>query len=100
MPAVTKTFNYTGTLQQATIPPGTASVDVYLWGGAGGGGSSDAGGPGGGRDDFAAREPRVLAPAAPLSATCAAPGRRAGGRARMVCDCNTSAHVAAHAGRF
>ncbi len=47
MVAVTKTFNYTGTLQQATIPPGTTSIDVYLWAGAGGGGGSDAGGPGG-----------------------------------------------------
>ena len=47
MAAVTKTFNYTGTLQQATIPPGTTSIDLYLWGGAGGGGGSDAGGPGG-----------------------------------------------------
>ena len=47
MVAVVKTFNYTGTLQQATIPPGTTSIDVYLWGGAGGGGGSDAGGPGG-----------------------------------------------------
>ena len=47
MATVTKTFLYTGTLQQATIPPGTTSVDLYLWGGAGGGGSSDAGGPGG-----------------------------------------------------
>ena len=47
MVAVVKTFNYTGTLQQATIPAGTTSIDVHLWGGAGGGGSSDAGGPGG-----------------------------------------------------
>ena len=47
MVAVTKTFNYTGTLQQATIPPGTTSIDVYLWGGAGGGGGGDRGGPGG-----------------------------------------------------
>ena len=47
MATVVKTFNYTGTLQQATIPPGTTSIDVYLWGGAGGGGGSDAGGPGG-----------------------------------------------------
>jgi len=47
MVSVVKTFNYTGTLQQATIPPGTTSIDVYLWGGAGGGGGSDAGGPGG-----------------------------------------------------
>ena len=47
MVAVVKTFNYTGTLQQATVPAGTTSIDVHLWGGAGGGGSSDAGGPGG-----------------------------------------------------
>jgi hypothetical protein len=47
MAAVVKTFNYTGTLQQATIPAGTTSIDVHLWGGAGGGGGSDAGGPGG-----------------------------------------------------
>jgi hypothetical protein len=47
MVAVVKTFNYSGTLQQATIPPGTTSIDVYFWGGAGGGGGSDAGGPGG-----------------------------------------------------
>ena len=47
MVAVVKTLNYTGTLQQVTIPPGTTSIDLYLWGGAGGGGSSDAGGPGG-----------------------------------------------------
>ena len=46
MVAVVKTFNYTGTLQQATIPPGTTSIDVYLWGGAGGGGGGDQGGPG------------------------------------------------------
>ena len=48
MVAVVKTFNYTGTLQQATIPAGTTSIDVYLWGGAGGGGGGDAGGPGAG----------------------------------------------------
>ena len=47
MVAVVNEFLYTGTLQQATIPAGTTSIDVYLWGGAGGGGSSDAGGPGG-----------------------------------------------------
>ena len=47
MVTVVKTFNYTGTLQQAEIPPGTSSIDVHLWGGAGGGGGSDAGGPGG-----------------------------------------------------
>ena len=47
MATITKTFLYSGTLQQVTIPPGTASIDVHLWGGAGGGGGSDAGGPGG-----------------------------------------------------
>mgnify|MGYP001231821303 CR=1 FL=1 len=38
MPTITKTFNYTGTLQEAIIPAGTTSIDVHLWGGAGGGG--------------------------------------------------------------
>ena len=47
MVAVVKTFNYTGTLQQATIPAGTTSIDIYLWAGAGGGGGGDQGGPGG-----------------------------------------------------
>jgi len=47
MAAVVKTFNYTGTLNTVTIPAGTTSIDVHLWGGAGGGGGSDAGGPGG-----------------------------------------------------
>tara|TARA_E500000318_G_scaffold67108_1_gene61920 strand:+ start:1023 stop:2423 length:1401 start_codon:yes stop_codon:yes gene_type:complete len=47
MATVVKTFNYTGTLNQTTIPAGTTSIDVHLWGGAGGGGGSDAGGPGG-----------------------------------------------------
>jgi hypothetical protein len=47
MATVVKTFNYTGTRQQATIPAGTTSIDIHLWGGAGGGGGSDAGGPGG-----------------------------------------------------
>tara|TARA_Y100000592_G_scaffold88154_1_gene143600 strand:+ start:3559 stop:4989 length:1431 start_codon:yes stop_codon:yes gene_type:complete len=47
MVAVVKTFNYSGTLQQATIPPGTTSIDVFLWGGAGGGGNGDRAGPGG-----------------------------------------------------
>ena len=47
MAAIVNTFLYSGTLQQVTIPPGTQSIDVYLWGGAGGGGGSDAGGPGG-----------------------------------------------------
>jgi len=46
MVAVVKTFNYTGTLQQTTIPAGTTSIDVYLWGGAGGGGGGDRAGPG------------------------------------------------------
>ena len=41
MVAVVKAFNYTGTVQDATIPAGTTSIDIYLWGGAGGGGGSD-----------------------------------------------------------
>ena len=41
MATVVKTFLYTGTLQQATIPAGTTSIDVHLWGGAGGGGGPD-----------------------------------------------------------
>jgi len=47
MPTLTKTFIYTGTVNELVIPAGTTSIDVHLWGGAGGGGSSDAGGPGG-----------------------------------------------------
>ena len=47
MVAVVKSFIYTGTLQEATIPAGTTTIDMYLWGGAGGGGGGDAGGPGG-----------------------------------------------------
>lgn len=47
MVATVKTLTYTGTTQTITIPAGTVSVDMYLWGGAGGGGGSDAGGPGG-----------------------------------------------------
>ena len=47
MASVVKTFNYTGTLQQANIPPGTTSIDVYLWGGAGGGDGGWGGGAGG-----------------------------------------------------
>ena len=39
MTTVTKTFNFTGTLQQADIPAGTTSIDIYLWGGAGGAGA-------------------------------------------------------------
>ena len=48
MATITNTFTYTGTLQQATIPPGTTSIDMYLWAGAGGGGGPDdnPGGPG------------------------------------------------------
>jgi len=46
MPTITKTFTYTGTTQVLTIPPGTTSMDVHLWGGAGGGGGGDQGGPG------------------------------------------------------
>jgi hypothetical protein len=46
MATVVRTFNYTGTLQQATVPPGTTSIDVHLWGGAGGGGGGDRGGVG------------------------------------------------------
>ena len=30
MVAVVKTFNYSGTLNTTTIPPGTTSIDVYL----------------------------------------------------------------------
>ena len=47
MPTIIKKFQYSGTLNQVTIPAGTTSVDMYLWGGAGGAGGSDAGGPGG-----------------------------------------------------
>ena len=47
MVAKTHTFTHSGTLNQAVIPAGTTSVDMYLWGGAGGAGGADAGGPGG-----------------------------------------------------
>ena len=47
MVAVVKSFIYTGTLQEATIPAGTTSIDMYLWGGAGGGGGGDDGRRGG-----------------------------------------------------
>jgi hypothetical protein len=47
MPTVIKKFQYSGTLQQVSIPAGSTSIDMYLWGGAGGGGGADAGGPGG-----------------------------------------------------
>ena len=46
MPTVTNTFIYTGTTQELTIPAGTTSISVYMWGGAGGGGGSDSAGPG------------------------------------------------------
>ncbi len=48
MPAIVNKFSYTGTVQEVTVPPGTLSIDVYLWGGAGGGGGPDdnPGGPG------------------------------------------------------
>ena len=35
MPTITKTFAYTGTTQQATIPAGAASVTFHIWGGGG-----------------------------------------------------------------
>ena len=38
MVAIVNTFTYTGTVQEVTIPAGTTSIDMYLWGGAGGGG--------------------------------------------------------------
>jgi len=47
MVALVKTFNYTGTVQEAEILPGTTSIDIYLWGGGGGGGGPDDN-PGGG----------------------------------------------------
>jgi hypothetical protein len=47
MPTTTKTFIYTGTINELVIPAGTTHIDVHLWGGAGGGGGADAGGPGG-----------------------------------------------------
>ena len=48
MVAIVNKFSYTGTVQEVTVPPGTISIDVYLWGGAGGGGGPDdnPGGPG------------------------------------------------------
>lgn len=46
MATTTKIFDYTGTVQFFTIPAGTNTVDMYLWGGAGGGGGGDAAGPG------------------------------------------------------
>ena len=48
MVAIVNKFSYTGTVQEVTIPAGTQSIDIYLWGGAGGGGGPDdnPGGPG------------------------------------------------------
>ena len=46
MATTTKVFDYTGTVQFFTIPAGTTSVSLYLWGGAGGGGGGDGAGPG------------------------------------------------------
>lgn len=46
MPTIIKTFTYTGTTQQATIPAGASSVTFHIWGGAGGGGGGDSAGPG------------------------------------------------------
>ena len=48
MVAIVNQFGYTGTVLEVTVPPGTISIDVYLWGGAGGGGGPDdnPGGPG------------------------------------------------------
>ena len=46
MPIITKTFTYTGTKQQATIPAGAVSVEYHIWGGGGGGGGGDRAGPG------------------------------------------------------
>jgi hypothetical protein len=46
MPTQIKTFTYTGTTQVLTIPAGTTSMDVYLWGSGGGGGGGDQSGPG------------------------------------------------------
>jgi len=41
MVAIVNKFSYTGTVQEVTIPAGTQSIDIYLWGGAGGGGGPD-----------------------------------------------------------
>ena len=47
MPTLIKKFQYSGTLNSVTIPAGTTSIDMYLWGGGGAGGGADAGGSGG-----------------------------------------------------
>ena len=46
MPTIIKSFTYTGTTQQVTIPAGATSVDFQIWGGGGGGGGGDRAGPG------------------------------------------------------
>jgi len=46
MPAFIKTFTYTGTTQQVTIPAGASSLTFHIWGGGGGGGTGDRAGPG------------------------------------------------------
>ena len=46
MATITKTFNYTGTLQMAEVPIGTTELAIYLWGGGGGSGGQDQSGPG------------------------------------------------------
>ena len=40
MATITKTFNYTGTLQMAEVPIGTTELAIYLWGGGGGSGGA------------------------------------------------------------
>ena len=46
MPTEVKTFQYSGTTQALTIPAGTTSMAVFLYGGGGGGGAGDQAGPG------------------------------------------------------
>lgn len=46
MVQVVKILNYTGTKQSVTIPAGTVTIDMHLWGGGGGGGGSDSAGRG------------------------------------------------------
>jgi len=41
MPLVTKTFDYTGQFQVASLPAGTTTVTMHLWGGGGGPGGMD-----------------------------------------------------------
>ncbi len=47
MPTIIKKFQYQGLINSVSIPAGTTSIDMYLWGGAGGQGGPDAGGLGG-----------------------------------------------------